>query len=1107
VALALDAGEVVPTARLVDALWGERLPADPGNALQAVASRLRRALAAGGPDGADLVKARPAGYVLAVDRDAVDAHRFERLAARGRAALAAGAAREAAAALAAALATWRGPPLAGVADVVDDAVTRGHAARLAELRLAATEDHAEAQLALAAGGDERGLGAAAQAELARLAAELEPVVTANPLRERLQALLMRALYGAGRQADALAAYRRAREALADLGLDPGPELRRVERAVLAQDPALTVPEPVAPPPAAPVAPPAPAERRPGNLPEPLTSFVGRDGALATVLGMVGSARLVTLTGPGGAGKTRLAVEAARRRLAAGADPDGAWLVELAALRDPSSVASAALDALRARAGPAGGSRPGGQAPPLDAGGRLLEFLEHKRLLLVLDNCEHLVDAAADLAATILAACPGVRILATSREALRVTGEARWPVPALAVPPAGAAAAEVGGYEAVRLFAERAAAAASGFAVGGGNAATVAEVCRRLDGLPLAIELAAARAGSLGVETVAARLGDRFRLLTGGSRAALPRQQTLRAVVEWSWDLLGERERLVLARLSAFAGGCTIDAAEEVVADDGDGDAGGLDRADVLDAVGNLVDKSLLVTGQDAGGGGLRYHLLETVQAYAAERLLDLGGDAAEAASRRHAAWCAGLAEASVPGLRGRDQVGWMRRLEAERENLRAALAWSVGGGDVETALRLAGGLGWFWWQRGYRDEAKTWLTRALALDGRAYPAALGVATLYGAFTSDWTDQASVEALRRPIAEAERLLAAAGDVHNQVLASITQSSFESWDEPDGLVLFDKALALLGPDGDPWHVAIVRLFRSIVLARIGRFDDGRAEAEASLAIYHAIGDRWGRTQVLGVLAYEAEVRGDYGAGIALLDEAVAASSELGLREVVMMTLAHRGNLETLLGRFDAAAASNAEALALATELGSTGGAAFAHSGAGLLAQRRGDLDRAREAYEAALAIYRRLRFPQGLAPTLTWLGFLAERRGDAPAALALQREALDSARQAGDPRSVAFAVEGLASAAVAAEDAERAALLLGVAATLRASVNAPLPAGERVDVERIERAACAAIGTARVAAAIRRGAALPPGDADALIDAERDAERDAEPDVERGGGPGA
>ena len=465
--------------------------------------------------------------------------------------------------------------------------------------------------------------------------------------------------------------------------------------------------------------------RPTNLPLPRTSFVGREDEVAALTRLLAPAgagpRLVTLTGPGGGGKTRLALEAAAGRpdaagppgggLGGGPYPDGVWLVELAPLADGALVPRAALAAVGGREGPG--------RPPLDA---LVEHLRPRAALLVLDNCEHLLEACAALADALLEACPGVRLLATSRAPLGVAGEAAWPVPPLPVPArpeTGAAApgpppdpAALARFAAVRLFVDRAAAVRPGFALTAANAAAVAAICARLDGLPLALELAAARVRVLPPEQLLGRLDDRFRLLTGGGRGAPPRQQTLRDTVEWSHALLSAPERVLFRRLAVFAGGWTLEAAEAV------GSGAGVSAADVLDGLTRLVDQSLVVADA-AADGTARFVLPETLRQYAQERLA-ASGEAAAVRSR-HAAYYLALAEASRPPFAEHHDRAWLARLEREHDNLRAALAWTRPGGgaperqgEPETGPRLAAALWRFWWQRGHFTEGLGWLERMLS---------------------------------------------------------------------------------------------------------------------------------------------------------------------------------------------------------------------------------------------------------------------------------------------------------------------------------------------------------------------------------------------------------
>ncbi|MEE1816230.1 BTAD domain-containing putative transcriptional regulator [Streptomyces sp. SP18ES09] len=653
-ALASAGGRAVGPGALVDQVWADDDDQDRTAALQALVGRLRRAL------GREAVVSAPGGgYRLAAGPDAVDLHRFERLAAEGAAALAAGEAERAAALLDEALGLWRGPALADLPGRDAEPLV----VRVEQRHAQARRDRLAADLAL-------GRAAAVLAPLAALAA-------GQPLDEPLQALRIRALRAAGRPAEALAVYEEVRAALADrLGTDPGPELRSLHAGLLSEE----APDP-APPPTS------------GILPARLTSFIGRDGELAALAAGWAGRRLVTLTGPGGVGKTRLALEAA------GTYEGPVHLAELASVREESTVVAAVLTALGARDTQLWHTPAVDRAGP---GGRFGELVEHcagRRMLLVLDNCEHVVAEAAELAQALLTRCPGVTVLATSREPLGVPGEEVRPLGPLP------------GDMALRLLAERGAAARPGFDPAGDPEAAE-EVCRRLDGLPLAIELAAARLRILSVRQIADRLDDRFRLLTSGARTLLPRQQTLRAVVDWSWDLLDASERAVLRRLAVFAGGCELAAAEAVCAD-GPGAPPAPPGAvlDVLGALGSLVDKSLVVAAPD--GGGMRFRLLETVAEYAGERLDEAGERAA--AERRHLTYHRELARRTDPELRGPGQVAAVARLEREHDNLRGALRTAVALGEEQEALCLVHALSWFWQLRNHQAEARTWAVEACRL--------------------------------------------------------------------------------------------------------------------------------------------------------------------------------------------------------------------------------------------------------------------------------------------------------------------------------------------------------------------------------------------------------
>ncbi|BCK73047.1 hypothetical protein Srufu_070000 [Streptomyces libani subsp. rufus] len=537
--LALHSGMVVSTDRILAEVWGEDSPSHPANTIQAQISRLRALL------GSKRIVTASGGYRLDVDREDVDVYRFEALVAAGRTAQRSGEPTAAAATLSEALALWRGPALA---DVLDMGFARSEAGRLDELRLIALESRIEADLAVG--------------RHAEVIPELSALTEAHPLRERFCALLMTALYRAGRQAEALRVFRQTRAHLVDeLAVDPGEELQRLEQRILIHDAGLLGP---ASSPAAPAA--APAARTTGNLRAPLTSFVGRRDLLDQVRQFIRSWRLVTLTGAGGTGKTRLALEAAD---AAGlALPDGVWVVELAPVSEPDRVAGAVLQALDVRSQPSttmqAAPAPGTVRPAVE---RLRQYLRDKQLLLVLDNCEHLVETVAELAEALLRDCGRLRIVTTSREPLGVPGEMQLPVPPMRYPgPAEEDPEAIAGYEAVQLFEERARAVSPGFRLTEGNAVQAAEICRRLDGVPLAIELAAARTKTMSPTEITHDLADRFSLLTGGSRTVTARHRTLAAMVDWSYELLSPAERAVLDRLSVFSGGFTVDAAAAVCAD-------------------------------------------------------------------------------------------------------------------------------------------------------------------------------------------------------------------------------------------------------------------------------------------------------------------------------------------------------------------------------------------------------------------------------------------------------------------------------------------------------------------------------------------------------------
>jgi predicted ATPase/DNA-binding SARP family transcriptional activator len=655
--LLLSANRVVSADRLIEELWAGRPPEGARKTLQSYVSRLRAVI------GDDIVRSRARGYLLEIDPDQLDARHFERLLDEGRKAGARGDAAEAAARLGEGLALWHGDALA---DLADEPFAGVEARRLEELRLVAIEERIEADLDCGRHHE--------------LVAELEALLDEQPLRERLWGQLMTALYRSGRQADALAAYQRARGLLADrLGLETGEELRVLEQKILRQEL-----EPARSP---------TVELHRTNLPVQLTSFVGREGELEELMRLLPEAPLVTLTGVGGCGKTRLALEAARSALPR--FRDAAHLVELAGLTRPEFVPAAVAAAV--------GAQQRSEHAVLEL---LADRLRSQALLLVLDNCEHLLDACADLAVQLLSVCPQLRILATSREPLALDGELVYRVPPLSLAEPGEAPPDVAASAAVRLFVERAAAVGWEPDRSPETLATVASICRELDGLPLALELAAARTPVLTVEEIAARLDDRFRFLRYPRRTPEPRHETLGTTMAWSYDLLSEDERAFLRRLSVFAGGFTLEAAAAVCLDED------LDAS--LELLTRLIEGSLVLA--EARDGTTRYRMLETVRHYAAERLAE-GGDADEARSR-HAAYFLALAE-QLGSWELNDRAGgnsWPAAFE-EGDNLRTALGWYVDRGVAESSLRFVCFLTWFWVSTDRIAEGRSWCERARALQG------------------------------------------------------------------------------------------------------------------------------------------------------------------------------------------------------------------------------------------------------------------------------------------------------------------------------------------------------------------------------------------------------
>ncbi|MFG2039489.1 BTAD domain-containing putative transcriptional regulator [Dactylosporangium sp. NPDC048998] len=932
--LLLEAGRVVAP---------ERLGGESANALQAQVSRLRRALP-GGP-----VEFTGGGYRIAVDPQDVDAHRFERLARDGRQLLAGGDFGTAAGVLREALDLWRGPALADLPDAATQAV------RLEEARLAAAEDLVEAELALPEGTP--------VGPLRRLAAE-------HPFRERLRGQLMRALHAAGRTAEALAEFDEARRLLAaELGADPSAELLAVHLAILRAEP---------------------PHRPRGTLPAPLTRLVGREDELERLAGLRG-ARLVTLVGPGGAGKTRLAVEAAGR------DGREVSFADLTRVEDGDLVPHAVAGALGLREG--GSVVP--RAPAADPVRSLAGALAGREVLLVLDNCEQALDATAGLVRALLGQCPDLAVLATSREPLGLTGEVLVPVGPLAPEPAA------------RLFAERAAAVRAGFAVDDELAAAVARICALLDGLPLAIELAAARLRQLSVGELAERLAayEHFAVLSRGDRTAAGRHRTLRAVVDWSWQLLGPEERALARRFTVFAGGATRPAVEAVC---GAGE----------DLLADLVDRSLLSVRDG------RYRMLETIQLYCRERLAEASEERRLRAA--HAAFHLDLARRADPFLRRAEQLEWLDTLAAEHENLMAALRWSVAH-DRDTAMRLIAALAAYWWLGGRRGEVAALAARVLDALPDGPPAGLE------------------EEYVSCVVHAESL---AGPRHRRRADAAMAALDRPLRHPFGAAVWGMSrvdTVTDGPSpvvlgGDPWNLALQRLGAALLAVLGGRPDD--AALLDVLARFRALGERWGTAQALDWLAHLAGWRGEWPRAHELWAGALAALDELGAAQEAADVLCRRGDCRVRQGDLPGAEADYRRAAELGRRAGRPG-TAPAELGLGEVARHRGDLAEAARRLDLALsyahagdlgAVYTR-------SSILTALARLAEARAADPLLDEARRgplldeargrhdEALAAARAAPLAAGVADALEGHAGHAALTGHGPAAARLLGRAAALR------------------------------------------------------------------------
>ncbi|MEV6134949.1 BTAD domain-containing putative transcriptional regulator [Nocardia sp. NPDC051990] len=1002
IALALEPGHAVPKATLIDWIWGEHPPADAANALQRLVSRLRKVL----PEGS--IEGQTDGYRLRVQPDDVDAVRFERLVAQAHNAEDLRGVQR----LREALALWRGAAMQDVG-LQESAAFDAAVTRLEGLRLTAMEDRFDTEISLGHG--------------AELVTELTDLVAAHPVRERLVAALMRALVATGRDTEALRVYERTRQTLADeLGVDPSAELSAVHVALLRGELGRR------------------EENRKTNLRAELTSFIGKDSDVAAVGELNAEHRLTTLIGPGGSGKTRLATETARTLL--GDLPDGAWLVELAAIAADGDVAQATLAALGLRDALLGEAS---DAEPTD---RVIAAIRERAILLILDNCEHLIEPAATFAHRVLGECPRLRILATSREPLGITGEALWPVVPLALPQGDADPGEIASSPAVRLLRDRAGAVRKDLATDAHTLATLARVCRALDGMPLAIELAAARLRTMSLDQLANRLDDRFRLLTGGSRTALPRHRTLRAVIDWSWELLTDAERMVLRRLSVFSGGASQEAAERVCA------GNQVEAWEVLELLTALTEKSLVVT---AGDGAPRYRMLGTIKEYAEQRLAEAGES--DPARRAHLAYFTELAETADPHLRRAEQLEWLATLEAEHDNIAAAMRGALAAGEADGAMRLAAAAGWYWWFGGHKAEGNELIMAATALPGAVADEIRGVVYAYVVQFVTSGPQSDQYQAQEWIQKAYEISQRVPSRHWALrLVAPLERMLHG---PEAILPAWESLLV---DEEPWIRALGRLQLGKLRIQLGH--DGRdadTYLETALTEFRALGERWGISFARTELANRIAVRGEFAAACEHYEQAIAVVTEIGAIDDVVPLRSRQAQLYWLMGDAESSAAAMTEAQRSAERVAWPSVLAELALTKAELARWSGNAEQARRQLDVATALLGDdAERAIGRAVKQNLLGYLAE---DLDEARAHRVAALQAASEAGHAPLIAEVLVGTADLALRAKQYEQAARLLAASTGVLG-----LPDRAQPDVARIEQATRSRLGEARFTEATREGA---------------------------------
>jgi predicted ATPase/DNA-binding XRE family transcriptional regulator len=763
---------------------------------------------------------------------------------------------------------------------------------------------------------------------------------------------------------------------------------------------------------------------PHNLPSQPTSFIGREKEIETVERLLisgGEGRLLTLTGAGGSGKTRLALEVAARLR--DEFPDGVWFIEFAPLTDTALVLQSVLTTL-------GLGEQAGRSPI----SIVSDFLQPRRVLLILDNCEHLIQSCAQLVETLLRACPALHILATSREALSIAGEALYLVPTLSIPdPAQADLATLPQYEAVQLFVARAQTALPGFALTANNTSAVAQVCHQLDGIPLAIELAAARVKALRVEQIAARLAehDQFHLLTAGSRTSLPRHQTLNALIDWSHDLLVESERVLFRRLAVFAGGWTLEAAEGVCV----GDV--VESDNVLDLITQLVNKSLVI-GEREQGREARYRMLETIHQYASERLLEAGEG--EQVRKRHFEFFLQLAEQAEPYVRGPQLPAYLNGLEAEHDNMRAALEWSLSQADYgEARLRLAGALFSFWEQRGYISEGRAWLARTITNTAAPSAGAARAKALYGAGCLAGVDGGSVEA-KTLLEQSVKLWRALGSA--------------------GLIGLAHTLSILGQ----------------ITRNLGDPAASRVLINEAIILFRAQDERWGLAWALSYMGMTVRDQEDFVLASSFVEESITLWRELGNPLGLGSAIRVRGNIAMRQGDNELAQRAFAESLAITRKLGNKNVIANSLIDLCQATLCLDDRIQAKTYIQESYDLIRESGNKAWLVDCFYYFGLLAGFEGDNQQARIFLEQVLLLARQDGSSWQCANALMGLAGVAAADGRALRAAKLLGAADTQIKAGASYWDGAESRYIQRAVTSAVAQLGESVFAKARAEGRAM-------------------------------